>query len=464
MPTNSDDIAVVIARVSQRYDVSHAILLGMVAKLTGTAAMPPLARLERRLVRRIPNVQRLRTGLAQSVADEALAGWRRAAASAVDAGQFIEVDKALAQAEFHILAGAVDLAELAPERRIAAGEMRALRGEVSKLGLTQQHAREAAQRFAEAVAIVGRSDPARSHAFGLRQANALILLAEEWSSQSDYEAAIAHLRQMLGQLDNFEDTIRWAEVQERLGVALAGLGGLRGDRALLREAAACYRTALEDVRREHDLPLWARLQRHLGRLALELGEAQDDRALIEEAVEALRAAASVMERASDAPAWAAAQFDLGRALSALGRRSAGLADLEAAYNALNCAGQFWTRDVAPARWADIQDRMGAVLATMGGSYNETVVLEEAVAAFGRALEVRRRETDLPAWASSMAGRAEATMQLARRGKELGLAQQALSQLVEAMEAARGAGDAALAAALQTRLVAAGAMAQALAGG
>src|SRR5690606_8737932 len=119
------------------------------------------------------------------------------------------------------------------------------------------------------------------------------------------EAAIAHLRVLLGGLDNFDDTLRWAATQECLARSHAGLFALTDDTAHLQEAASCCRTALEDLRKSHDAALWGRLQAGLGGAALGLAALPDaDIALCEEAVDALRAALTVTERARDPQHWA----------------------------------------------------------------------------------------------------------------------------------------------------------------
>ena len=405
-------------------------------------------------MRRAADIARLRRRLTTAVADPVLANWRARAAAAFEAGNFAEVDKALAQAELQILGGLGDLSELPAERRVAVGETRADRGAVSQLDLAPQSCREAAKRYAEASAIVGLADPERSHELALLQADALVRLGEEFGERSGLDDAITHLRILIAGLDNFEDTLRWAATQERLGLALTTLSGRDADVERLREAAACYRLALEDLRKEHAPPLWGRLQRHLGSLALRLGKPSSDEDLLEEAIDALRAALTVIDRATDPAAFARVQYDLGRALSALGQRTLSMATLEAAFNAFNTAAQHWTREADPKLWGDLQDRMGTVLGAMGQRYREPVVVEEAIAAFGRALEVRHRETALVEWADSSANQAFAMMQLAARQKNTGLAQEALTQITLAIEALKAGGNKAEMAELQKKLVAA----------
>jgi hypothetical protein len=109
--------------------------------------------------------------------------------------------------------------------------------------------------------------------------------------------------------------------------------------------------------------------------------------------------------------------------------------------------------------------MGGVLASMGERYSEPVVIEEAIAAFAAALEEYRQERAPLLWAQTRANQAEAMLQLARRNKDKPLAQQALAQLMAATEAARQAANGTVVAAdLQKRLGAAGALATKLIAG
>lgn len=459
--TKPDDLAAMLARVARRHGVPPAALIAMVAVFLKTPSTLSPAALERLLSRKAGDFLKLRRSLAQPVADSALARWRAAAAQALEAGQFAELDKALAQSELQILGGLSDLGAMPDDRRRVAGDARADRAAASLLELSPEACREAAKRLGEAAAIVGLADAEHSHQLALRQADVLMRLGEDFADRSGFDAAIAHLRALIGGLDNFDDTVRWAAAQERLGLAVAGLGGLTSQPKLLHQAAACYRTALEDLRKPQAAPLWVRLQRHLGAMVLQIGEASGDIGLIEEAVDAFRAVLAATDRAGDPQGWARVQYDIGRANAALGQRSGGMASLEAAFNGFQFALDVWSREAGPELWSDVQDRMGQVLRAMGERYSEPVVLEEAVAAFGRALEERGREAVPLLWATSSANQALATMELARRRKDLAVAQQALAQIMAAVEAMRAAGYAANAAELQKKLIQAAALAESL---
>lgn len=457
-----EDLAAVLARVSQRHDIPYGILTGVVAPAARSGDVALLAGLEQKLARRVADIRLLRSHLAEPSPDAALAKWRQSAALALEAGQLSEVDRTLAQAELQILGGLSDLSELSPARRIAVGETRADRAMASLLDLSPQAGRESAKRFAEAAAIIGLADSARSHALALRQADAFKRIGEEFRDRAGFDSAIAHLRVLLTGLDNLDDTLAWAETQERLGLALAGLASLSGEPALLDEAAGCYRAALDDLRREQAKPLWGRLQMHLGTLALQKGEATRDPPLIEEAVAALSAARSVIDAANDPQTAVSVEYSLARALAAEGEHSGSIANLEAAFNGFQTVLKSWTREGHQDIWADVQDRSGAVLRLMSQSYREPVVLEEAIAAFDRALEIRLPHGAPKLWAMTAANRAETLLRLAERQRDLTMAQQALGDLMKVVESLRAAGFEPEAAEMQKRLVAAGHAAAALA--
>lgn len=460
--TSPDKLAARLARIARLNTISPVAMLAMAAGLVKGPAPLDAEALERLLLRKANDFLALRARLARQPADPALAPSYALAARACEAGQFSELDKALAQAELQILGGISDLGALTRERRLAVGETRADRAATSQLELTAPSYREAAKRFGEAAAIIGLADAQRSHELALSQADALTRLGEDLADRLGFEAAIAQMRSLLSGLDNFDDTLRWAGAQERLALALAGLAAHGDQRERLLEAAACCRAALEDLRKPQEPALWARLQRHLGSWSLALGKGKGgDIGHIEEAVEAFQAARSMADRNRDAQGWAQLHYDLGRAQAVLGQRTGGMAHLEAAFNNLQSALEIWTRESAVALWADIQNRMGQVLVAMGQRYSEPVVLEEAVAAFGRALEERPRDIVPGLWAESSARQGLAIMQLARREKDRALAQQALAQIMAAVEATRDAGLPEQAAELQKALLDANALAQSL---
>lgn len=403
--------------------------------------------------------------LGMALGDAEIKRLRGEAAEAIAAGRFAEADKSLAQAELHAIGGSTDLSTLPLERRLLIGENRADRAALSFLRTTAEAYREAAARYGEASALIGLAAVDRSRDAALDQAKALARISEDFGGRDGYDAAIASLRRLLEGLDSLADTIAFAGAQEALGATLDKLAVLTGDVGLLGEALAHCRAGLEDLRHDEAPALWRALKLRFGKLAVNLGVSQKDDNLLEEAVATYATALAVWKRSDDEARWLEAEHMISRARATLGRRRSDLSLLERAFNGFNRVAAATDRSRDPMRWAELQDQMGGVLAAMGERYSEPVVIEEAIAAFSAALEEYRQERTPLLWAQTSANQAEAMLQLARRNKDTPLAQQALAQLMTATEAVRLAPNGSmLAADLQKRLGAAGAIATKLIAG
>jgi hypothetical protein len=420
---------------------------------------------ENLLDRKAADFLALATRLAAAPGDAEIGRLRAEAASAIAAGRFADADKNLAQAELHAIGGSTDLSAPPLESRLLIGENRADRAALSLLRTTAEAYREAAARYGEASALIGLANIDRSREAALDQGKVLARISEDFGGRDGYDAAIPALRRLLEGLDSLADTVAFAGTQEALAATLDKLATLSGDAKLLDEALAHCRAGLEDLRHDEAPALWRALKLRLGKLAVNLGVSQRDDNLLEEAVATYATALAVWKRSDDEARWLEAEHMISRARATLGRRRSDLSLLERAFNGLNRVSEAIDRSRDPLRWAELQDQMGGVLAAMGERYSEPVVIEEAIAAFAAALEEYREERVPLLWAQTSANQAEAMLQLARRNKDTLLAQQALAQLMAATEAARQlANGGAVAADLQKRLGAAGAVAAKLIAG
>lgn len=456
------NLTAILARVARREGVSPALLLGVLASMGQASGKPDFTRIEHDLLRKAGESRALRAQLVKpSGIDAELDRLRATAAAILAEGRFADADRTLAQAEQRNLDGSVALDKMSRERLLAAAGGRAERGAVAMLRLHPQSYRNAADRFGEAALIANTAEAELGHAHSLRQADALARIGADFRDRAGFTASIAQLRAMLAKLDNFEQTVPWAEVQLRLARSLTGLWHLEGDAGPLREAAEIYRATLEDLRQVQAPSLWAGIQSRLGEVLARLGEAEDDADQLEESVAAFKAAVSGMKRAEMPREWTRLQFELGKAHVALGLRAHGAAALEAAVNCFKHVLDDWTREATPLDWAGVQDRIGAALTALAAHYREPVVLEEAISAFDAALEERRRETVPGLWAETMASRAMTRLQLASRLPDPALAEKAAGELMSAIETLCGIGRAADAKRLESKLVEAGTLIQQL---
>jgi tetratricopeptide (TPR) repeat protein len=430
------ELATILARVSQREGVPPALLLGVLASMA-SPGKTDFSRIEHDLIRKAGDYKALHARLLKpSGVDPELDRLRAEAADLLAEGRLAEMDRILAQAEQRNLDGTVALDKMPKERLLAAAAGRGDRAAAAILQLNPKAYGEAAERFAEAALIAASADAESGRGYAWMQADALARKGADFSDRSAFVAAIEHLRGMLAKLDNFAETVPWAETQLRLARSLTGLSHYEGGGALLRQVAEIYRTTLEDLSRAKAPRLWATLQTRLGEALARLGEMEDDAGLLDDGVAAFRAGLSGLTRADMPREWGRLQWELGKAHVALGLRASGVAAFEAAVNCFKLVLEDRPRESVPLDWAEVQDRIGAALVGLAGYYREPVVLEEAIAAFDAALEVRRREIVPSLWAQSAANRAEARLELADRTRERAEAEKATAELVMAIETLR----------------------------
>lgn len=457
----NSELAAILARVAQREGVPPALLLGVVASM-GASGKPDFSRIEHDLIRKAGDFKSLQARLLKpSGTDAELDRLRAQAAGFLAEGRLADADRALAQAEQRNLDGSVALDKMSKERLLAAAAGRADRGTAALLQHNPQAYGAAAERFAEAALIAGAADPESSRNYGWMQADALARRGADFADRTAFQAAVTHLRTMLGKLDNFDETVPWAQTQLRLARSLTGLSHYERGVVLLRQAVETYRTTLEDLTQKKAPDLWATIQTRLGEALARLGEAEDDAALLEESVVAFRAGLVAMKRAEMPRDWTRLQFELGKAHVALGLRASGAGALESAVNCFKLVLDDRPRDAVPLDWAEVQDRIGGALSALAAYYREPVVLEEAIAAFDAALEVRRRETVPALWAETAASRAEARLELAERLRDRAEAETAAAELMAAIETLRSLGLTAQARQREPKLVRAGAVVEKL---
>jgi tetratricopeptide (TPR) repeat protein len=190
--------------------------------------------------------------------------------------------------------------------------------------------RNAAQKYAEAAALVAPFDRDGEWQYALGQASELSKLGDEFGNKQALEEAIGVYRRALTLAPRSQQPLDWATTQNNLGEALVRLGERDSGTARLEEAVAAYRAAPEEMTRVR-VPLdWATTQMNLGAALQTLGERESGTARLEEAVAAFRAALEERTRARVPLDWARTQVNLGTALTRLGERESGTARLKEA--------------------------------------------------------------------------------------------------------------------------------------
>ena len=357
--------------------------------------------------------------------DAKTAALKAEAQRAIEDGRLAEADRLLAEAQREESAALDRLA-------LNSAETAARRGDIA---LTRLRYDEAAQRFAEAAAVLppngGHEDKRMDYLE--REANALFKQGDEFGDNEALKAAITRERRLLEMQPRGRVPLDWAQTQMNLGNALVRLGQRESGTARLEEAVAAYRAALEVQTREQ-VPLdWAGAQMNLGNALESLGERESGTVRLEEAVAAYRAALEELTRERVPLDWAMTQMNLGNALVRLGEGEGGTARLEQAVAAYRAALEERTRERVPLDWAQTQVDLGNALVRLGEREGGTARLEQAVAAYRAALEELTRERVPLYWATTQVSLGVALLTLSEGESGTARLEQAVAAYRAALE-------------------------------
>ncbi|MCA3452258.1 MAG: helix-turn-helix transcriptional regulator [Rhodobacter sp.] len=250
----------------------------------------------------------------------------------------------------------------------------------------------------------------------------------------------------LADLPQATDPVLWAHLHNSLAIALQNQGSRTGGAAgaaLLGQAVAAYRAALEVYTRADHPVHWAATTQNLANALAEQGirtEGAAGTALLGQAVAAYRAALEVYTRADHPVRWAMTMQNLALALQDQGIRTggaAGAALLEQAVEAYRAALEVRTRADHPVDWAITTQNLASALQDQGirtGGAAGAALLGQAVDAYRAALEVTTRADHPVDWAGTTQNLAGALEQQGiRTGGAAGAA--LLGQAVAAYRAA-----------------------------
>jgi tetratricopeptide (TPR) repeat protein len=262
---------------------------------------------------------------------------------------------------------------------------------------------------------------------------ALATLGGRESGTARLEEAVTAYRAALEERTRERVPLDWATTQNNLGAALSTLGERESGTARLEEAVTAYRAALEERTRERVPLQWATTQNNLGAAFWRLGERESGTARLEEAVTAYRAALEERTRERVPLDWAGTQNNLGAALWKLGERESGTARLEEAVTAYHAALEERTRERVPLQWAMTQNNLGNALRILGEWESGTARLEEAVTAYRAALEEWTRERVPLDWATTQNNLGNALWKLGERESGAARLEEAVSAYRAALE-------------------------------
>jgi tetratricopeptide (TPR) repeat protein len=299
-----------LARIAEAKGVTIAPLRAVLEKLL--AAQTAIEEIPKRLAAAADELLALRQALQRLRNDRPeLAAIRGQALALIDAGDLDAARAALNR-------GRQAARALREEMSRSEAEFLADEARIDHLQLAY---RDAAQKYAEAAALVAPFGPDAEWQYVLRQASELYHYGNEFGDNHALVEAIDVYRRAMTLAPRRPRPLDWAMTQNNLGTALSRLGE--------RES--------------------------LGNALMTLGERESGTARLEEAVAAYRAALEEWTRARVPLDWARTQNDLGNALRTLGERESGTARLEEAVAAYRAALEEWTR-ARVRHWHDITQR------------------------------------------------------------------------------------------------------------
>jgi tetratricopeptide (TPR) repeat protein len=321
------------------------------------------------------------------------------------------------------------------------GEFLADEARIDHLQLDYQ---AAAEKYAGAAALVTSFDRDAGWEYLLKQAQELYDHGSEFGENQSLLRAIDVYHSALTLVLRDRVPLQWAETQDRLGIALWGLGERENGTARLEEAIIAFGAALEESTRDRVPLQWAVTQNNLAMALSSLGERESGTTRLEEAVAAFRVVLDVPEsaRERDPLGWARTQNNLGLTLTMLGERENGKARLHEAVAVFRAALKEQTRDREPRGWAQVQRNLAKALLALGQREGGgTTQLQDAVAAYRAALEEQIREREPLDWAGIQVGLAGTLAVLAMRLHDVAQMQQAISCMREAIDVCNQTGEA-----------------------
>ena len=239
--------------------------------------------------------------------------------------------------------------------------------------------------------------------------------------------------------------LQWATTQNNIANAYQSLAFRQNDPAqaadYLRKSAEAQRAALGEMTRERTPLMWATVQLNLGRTLMTSAQTAatpaDAGALLAEAVAALRGALEVLPRETSSDQWAAAQVTLGQALQFVAHASvdptARAEALAAAETAQRAAFDVYGQG-RPVELSSVRHDLGQTLMMQGEADAGRYALAEEIYRAEQAL--RSRTADPLGWARAEAGIGEALRARGTADRDRALLQEARRRTQSAWDTIR----------------------------
>jgi tetratricopeptide (TPR) repeat protein len=178
-----------------------------------------------------------------------------------------------------------------------------------------------------------------------------------------------------------QDSLAWAEIQNRLGNILGAIGQQQHDPEIFKKAIECFMLALEEYKQE-DSPLeWAATQANLATALQALGRLESDAKALNKAVDAYTAALLVYTKKETPEEWKLIMLQLGMTFHTYGILLKGNRTFQKAVVAYKNAISELDADNYPVELAAAHNNCGAVLLNLAESEENPERFEEAARSY-----------------------------------------------------------------------------------
>jgi hypothetical protein len=245
----------------------------------------------------------------------------------------------------------------------------------------------AAAQALGALADAGKLDRSEAHEAACDRVELLIGAGLRGKDRGRLDAALSALAGLAPPLDAAYRPLTWARAETLRGQALAALGDLTGETAVIGEGAAVLAAVAQEIPIGHSPLIAARANHALGLALQALGEAGDDEALFDRAIAAFSGALEAVDDQPLLPLRAIVAHDGAACLARRAERRGDLASLERAEAAFRDALKNRSAAADPLSWAVTQVALARIYEAEADLRGDTGERADAAFALASALEV-----------------------------------------------------------------------------
>jgi len=244
-----------------------------------------------------------------------------------------------------------------------------------------------AARALDGLAALGRLDACEAHEARCDHAELLIGAGQAGRDRHSLEQAIILLEDLNDSLDPAYRPLTWARAEILRGQAMAALGDLAGDAAVIAEGSAVLGAVWEDSLVDHSPVDAARAGHALGLVLQSLGEACDEDALFDRAIGAFGPALQALEASPRLPFRSIVANDGAACLARRAERRGDLASLIRAEEAFRDTLKTQSAAADPLAWAVTQLALARIYEAEADLRGDSGERADAAFALASALDV-----------------------------------------------------------------------------